>query len=49
MDNFKAHAETSGSEILTDMVTKITKHKDHFHIKTSTKKEFKTKKVLLAT
>jgi len=31
------------------MVTEITKHEDHFHIKTSTEKEFKTKKVLLAT
>jgi len=49
MDNFKKHAEVSWSEILTEMVTEITKHEDHFHIKTSTEKEFKTKKVLLAT
>ena len=49
MDNFKEHAEVSGSEILTEMVTEIKKHEDHFHITTSTWKEFKTKKVLLAT
>jgi len=49
MDTFKNHAEISGSEILTEMVTEINKHNDHFHIKTSAWKEFKTKKVLLAT
>ena len=49
MDNFKKHAEVSGSEILTEMVSEINKHEDHFHIKTSAGKEFKTKKVLLAT
>ncbi|MDQ7009810.1 MAG: FAD-dependent oxidoreductase [Candidatus Gracilibacteria bacterium] len=49
MDNFRDHAIASGSEILTEMVTEIKKHEDHFHIKTSGKKEFKTKKVLLAT
>lgn len=49
MDNFKAHAIQSWSEILTEMVTEITKHENHFQIKTSGKKEFKTKKVLLAT
>jgi hypothetical protein len=32
MDNFKEHAETSGSEILNEMVSKINKHEDHFHI-----------------
>ena len=49
MDNFKKHAETSGSEILQEMVEKVTKHKNHFHIITSSKKEFKSKKVILAT
>jgi len=49
MDNFKEHAETSGSEILTEMVTEINKEKEFFIVKTSTNKEFKTKKVLLAT
>jgi len=49
MDNFKNHAEQSWSEILTEMVSEINKHEGHFHIKTSTWKEFKTKKVLLAT
>jgi thioredoxin reductase (NADPH) len=49
MDNFKEHAETSGSEILTEMVTEIIKDENYFIIKTSGKKEFKTKKVLLAT
>ncbi len=49
MENFKKHAEISGSEILTEMVTKLEKHEDHFHITTSTWKELKTKKVILAT
>ena len=49
MDNFKAHAIEQGSEILQEMVKEVTKHKDHFHIITSNKKEFKTKKVILAT
>jgi thioredoxin reductase len=49
MDNFKSHAETSGSEILEEMVEKIEKHEDHFHIKTAISKEFKAKKVILAT
>jgi thioredoxin reductase len=34
MDNFKKHAEVSGSEILNEMVTEINKHENHFHIKT---------------
>jgi thioredoxin reductase len=49
MNNFKEHAETSGTKILTEMVTEINKLQDHFCVKTSTGKEFKTKKVLLAT
>jgi thioredoxin reductase len=35
MDNFKEHAEVSGSEILTELVTEITKQEDHFQVKTS--------------
>ncbi|MFK7779555.1 MAG: thioredoxin-disulfide reductase [Candidatus Gracilibacteria bacterium] len=49
MDNFKEHAETSGSEILTELVSEITKHDNHFHIKTTGGKEFKAKYVIIAT
>jgi len=49
MDNFKKHAEVSGSEILQEMVEKVDKHEDHFHIKTASWKEFKAKKVIIAT
>ncbi len=49
MDNFKAHAEISGSTILQEMVEKVEKHKDHFHITTTTLKEFTSKKIILAT
>ena len=37
------------SDILEEMVTDVNKIDDHFHIKTSTGKEFKTKYVVLAT
>jgi thioredoxin reductase len=49
MDNFKAHAVDAGSDMLEEMVTDVNKHEDHFHIKTATGKEFKTKFVVLAT
>jgi len=51
MDNFKLHAETFGSEILSEMVTEVTQHEwhNHFHVKTSSWKEFKSKYVILAT
>jgi len=49
MEDFRKHAEVSGSEILTEMVTKIEKHENHFHVTTSTWKELKSKKVVLAT
>lgn len=49
MDNFKEHAETSWSKILQEMVSEVNKHEDHFHVKTSSGKEFKAKKVILAT
>ena len=49
MDNFKVHAETSGSEILQELVSEVNKHENHFHIVTSTWKEFKSKYVILAT
>jgi len=32
MDNFKEHAETSGTEIINEMVKVVTKHENHFHI-----------------
>jgi len=35
MDDFKKHAEESGSEILSESVETVKKHKDHFHIVTS--------------
>ncbi len=49
MENFRKHAEVSWSEILTEMVTKLEKHDNHFHVSTSTWKELKAKKVVLAT
>lgn len=49
MDWFKEHAVSSGSEILTEIVESISKHEDHFHIKTTAGKEFKAKKVIIAT
>ena len=49
MDTFKEHAETSGSEILNELVDEVTKHEDHFHVKTATWKELKSKYVIIAT
>lgn len=49
MDNFRKHAEVSGSEILNEMVKNVNKHENHFHITTSSWKEFKSKYVILAT
>ncbi|MDD2871545.1 MAG: FAD-dependent oxidoreductase [Candidatus Gracilibacteria bacterium] len=49
MDNFRKHAEVSGSELLNEMVIELNKSEDHFHVKTSTGKEFKSKYVILAT
>lgn len=49
MDNFKEHAEVSGSEILSEYVSEVTKQEDHFHIKTSSWKELKSKYVIVAT
>jgi len=31
------------------MVKKVTKHEDHFHVVTDSGKEFKAKKVIIAT
>ncbi len=49
MDNFRKHAEVSWSELLNELVTQINKHEDHFHVKTSSWKEFKSKYAILAT
>lgn len=49
MDNFREHAKISGSEFLDEMVLEVNKHDDHFHIITSSKKEYKSKYVVLAT
>jgi thioredoxin reductase len=35
MDSFKEHAISSGSEIINEMVSNVTKHDDHFHIVTA--------------
>ena len=49
MDNFREHAVASGSEILNEMVTEITKQNDIFDVKTSSGKHFSAKYVILAT
>ena len=49
MDTFKEHAETSGSEIINEMVKEVTKHEDHFHIVSENWNEYKAKKVIIAT
>ncbi len=49
MDNFKAHAESAWSEILNELVTEISKENDIFTVKTSSKKEFLAKYIILAT
>ena len=49
MDNFREHAVASGSEILNEMVTAITKQNDIFDVKTSSGKQFSSKYVILAT
>ncbi len=49
MNNFKEHAEVSGSEILTEMVSEVSKNEDGFLIKTTTWKELKAKYVIVAT
>lgn len=49
MDTFKDHSVSAWSEILEEMVTELNKHEDHFHVKTSSGKEFKTRFVILAT
>ncbi len=49
MDDFKAHAVDAGSDMLEEMVTDVNKHEDHFHVKTATGKEFKSRFIILAT
>lgn len=49
MDNFKAHAEEFGSEILNEMVTDLEKKGDIFYVTTSSWKEFSSKYVIIAT
>ncbi len=49
MDNFRAHSENAGSEILNEMVVEINKENDIFTVKTSSNKEFTSKYVILAT
>lgn len=49
MDKFKEHALVSGSEILTELVTEVTKHENHFHVKTTGWKDLKTNYVIVAT
>jgi thioredoxin reductase len=49
MDNFKKHAEVSGSEFLYEMVSEVSKDNELFNIKTDSWKEFTTKYVIIAT
>ncbi|MGB2110988.1 MAG: hypothetical protein ACPHY8_03790 [Patescibacteria group bacterium] len=49
MDDFKAHAENAGSEMLEEMVDVLDKKEDHFYVKTASGKEFTSKYVILAT
>ena len=49
MDSFREHAIVSWSEILQEVVEKVDKYENHFYIITTTKKEFKAKKVIIAT
>ncbi len=49
MENFRKHAEVSGTEIISEKVTEVTKHENHFYIKTEWDKEYKSKYVVLAT
>ncbi|MDD2907910.1 MAG: FAD-dependent oxidoreductase [Candidatus Gracilibacteria bacterium] len=49
MDSFKEHAISSGSEIISEFVSEVTKHKGHFNVKTISGKEFKSNYVIIAT
>lgn len=49
MDNFKKHAEISGSEFLNEMVTKLEKKGNIFEVTTSSDKIFSSKYIILAT
>jgi thioredoxin reductase (NADPH) len=49
MKNFKEHAVTSWTEIVSEMVASIQKENDLFKVKTSSWKEFFSKYVILAT
>ncbi len=50
MDNFAKHAEVSGSEFLQDRVESVEKlANENFAVKTSSRKEFEAKKIILAT
>lgn len=49
MDNFKKHAEISGSEIIQEMVSEIAKEWENFKVKTSSWKSFESKYLILAT
>jgi thioredoxin reductase len=49
MDNFRRHAESSGSEIIQDTVINVDKNENGFVIKTASQKEFNSKYVIYAT
>lgn len=49
MDNFRKHAETSGSEFLQDTVSTVEKKEEWFLIKTGSGKELTSDYVILAT
>jgi len=49
MENFKKHAEVSGSKIENWMISEVIKHDNHFHLKTMWWEEYKSKFIILAT
>ncbi|MDD3646512.1 MAG: FAD-dependent oxidoreductase [Candidatus Gracilibacteria bacterium] len=49
MDNFRQHAEISGSEIVQDTVKEVNKLDNSFQVITHSGKEFSSKKVIIAT
>lgn len=49
MDNFRAHAENSWTEILNELVADVKKENNIFILTTSSWKEFKSKYVIIAT
>lgn len=49
MDSFKLHAETFGTQIVSEYVTELEKKENIFYVKTSSWKEFSAPYVIIAT